>query len=208
MSLALELPNVTAEEPAIPTEPIWRLTVEQYHAMVRNGILGEDDPVELLNGWLVTKMTKSTFHRAATKLVSVALEKTIPAGWYVDSQNPITLATSEPEPDAVVVRGSTLQYLDRHPGPDALALVVEVADASLRRDRSLKRVDYADAGIPVYWIVNLAERRVEVYTEPYGKGRRASYRQQRDYGVEVELCVVIVGREVGRVPVRDMLPPR
>jgi Uma2 family endonuclease len=206
MSVALEPPEVAAEEPDVPTEPIWRLTVEQYHEMVRHGILGEDDPVELLNGWLVTKMTQNTFHRAAVKLVYRSLDRIVPEGWYVDSQGPITLLASEPEPDVVLVRGDTRQYLDGHPGPGDVALVVEVADASVRRDRLLKKSIYARAKILVYWIVNLVERRVEVYSEPQGTGRQAGYRQHREYTVDEEVPLIIEEREIGRIPVRSLLP--
>jgi Uma2 family endonuclease len=157
--------------PAVPSDYIWRLSVEQYHAMIRSGILTEDDPVALLDGWLVVKMPQNPRHRAAVRLIQNALERLVPTGWYVDTQAPITTADSEPEPDVVVVRGEVRQYLDRHPGPPDLALVVEVADATLQRERSLKKRLYAAAGIPVYWIANLAEGRFEVYADPTDQGR-------------------------------------
>jgi hypothetical protein len=69
-----------------------------------------------------------------TRPVRAALEATIPAGWYVDSQEPVTPEGSEPEPDVTAVRGAARDYLSRHPGPEDLALV-EVAEATLGRDR-------------------------------------------------------------------------
>ena len=78
--------------------PLFRLSIDQYDEMVRHGILTEDDEVELLDGLLVAKMTKSTAHRVAKWLAQNSLAKVIPEGWYVDSQDAITLATSEPEP--------------------------------------------------------------------------------------------------------------
>ncbi|MEP0853896.1 MULTISPECIES: Uma2 family endonuclease [Cyanophyceae] len=145
---------------AVPTEPVWRLSVEQYHQMIRLGILSDDDPVELLDGWLVYKMPKNPPHRATTKLTRNALEAVIPEGWYVDTQEPITLADSEPEPDVVVVRGNTRDYLERHPGASDIALIIEVADSTLEREcpgdtlreRTSKQRLYARAGIPIYWI--------------------------------------------------------
>lgn len=77
--------------PAVPTEPIWRFSVEQYHQMICQGILTEDDPVELLEGWLIPKMPKNPPHRVATKLTRNILEKLVPDGWYVDTQEAITL---------------------------------------------------------------------------------------------------------------------
>src|SRR5436190_15644434 len=103
-AIAQPIPTPTPEGDAdIPDVPIYRLSVEQYHAMARAGILDEDAPAELLEGWLVQKMTKYPAHRVATHRVRRALERLVAVGWYVDSQEPITLPDSEPEPDVVVV---------------------------------------------------------------------------------------------------------
>jgi Uma2 family endonuclease len=190
----------------VPAEPIWRLSVAQYHAMIRNGILTEDDPVELLEGWLVPKMPKNPQHRAATRLTRLALDRIVPTGWYVDAQEPITTDDSEPEPDGMVVRGETRQYLERHPGPQDLALVVEVADTTLLRDRTTKLRVYASNRTSVYWIINLVERIVEVYSEPSGPSDQPSYGQRQDFHANDEVPVFIDGREVGRVRVQDILP--
>lgn len=82
------------------------LSVAQYHELIRAGILTEDAPVELLEGRLVTKMPKDPPHRLATGLLREALQKVVPEGWYVDSQEPVTLSDGEPEPDVMVVRGT------------------------------------------------------------------------------------------------------
>ena len=150
----------------VSTELIWRLSVEQYHAMIQAGILTEDDPVELLEGWLVTKMSKNPKHRVATRLVREALEKALPPGWYVDSQEPLTTADSEPEPEVMIVRGETRHYLDHHPGPQDIALVVEVADSSLQRDRTLKKQIYAAAGISLYWMLIYSPIRLKCIATP------------------------------------------
>ena len=198
-----QTPPITASK---PDDFIWRLSVEQYHEMIRAGILTADDPVELLEGWLVYKMPKNPPHRIATRLTQDALEAIVPAGWYVDSQEPITLDDSEPEPDVTIVRGATRSYRDRHPGPADLALVVEIADAMLDRDRGTKKRLYARAGIAIYWIINLAENILEVYTDPSGATEEPDYRQRRDYGSSDFVPVVIEGGEVGRIAVRDLLP--
>src|SRR5437870_3306712 len=160
------VPLAPAPDAAIPDVPIYRLTLAQYHAMARAGILDEDAPVELLEGWLVQKMTKHRPHVLATELVRRALERLIPPGWYVAHQDPITAVDSEPEPDLAIIRGNVLDYPVQHPGPEDVALVVEVADSSLRTDRGPKKRVYARADIQVYWIVNLKKRQIEVYTEP------------------------------------------
>jgi len=190
----------------LPHDLIWRLRVDQYHAMIRAGILTPDDPVELLEGWLVYKMPKNPPHRVATRLTQTALERVVPANWYVDAQAPITLEDSEPEPDLVVVRGTPRLYLDRHPGPAELALVIEVADASLLRDRGAKKRIYARAGIAVYWLINLPDRRCEVYTDPSGVAGEPDYRQRQDYGPTDAVPLIIDGQQVGAVSVADLLP--
>lgn len=118
----------------------------------------------------------------------------------------MTTEDSEPEPDVVVVRGERRQYRDRHPLPHEVALVVEVADATLQRDRKLKKRIYARAGVANYWIINLIESCVEVYTVPSGPAEFPDYQQRQDYGPADEIPLVIEGREVGRLAVRDVLP--
>ncbi|KYC43047.1 hypothetical protein WA1_13175 [Scytonema hofmannii PCC 7110] len=192
--------------PAVPTEPIWRFSIEQYHQMICQGILTEDDPVELLEGWLIPKMPKNPPHRVATKLTRNILEKLVPDGWYVDTQEPITLDNSEPEPDVVIVRGDTRDYLDQHLGAKDIALVVEVSDSTLERDRTLKKRIYARANIPVYWIVNLIEQQVEVYTEPVNLSEEPTYQQRHDYQITETIPLFIAGCEIGRVSVQNLLP--
>jgi Uma2 family endonuclease len=192
--------------PGIPGEPIWRLRVDQYHAMIRAGILTDDDPVELLEGWLVCKMPKNPLHRAVTRLTRLALERVVPAGWYVDAQEPVTIGDSEPEPDVVIVRGQTQQYLDRHPGPHDLALIVEVADTTLARDRGAKKRLYARTSIPIYWIINLIDRQVEVYTAPSGAAERPDYEHRQDFKPGDTIPVVVEGREISRVSVGELFP--
>jgi hypothetical protein len=189
----------------VPTYPIWRLTVAQYHDMIEAGILTADDPVELLEGWLVTKSRKTPGHSFSKHMIWERLAEAVPAGWYIDAQNPITTADSEPEPDIFVVRGNPRDYPDRHPFPQEVALVGEIADTTLQRDRTLKLRVYANARIPVYWILNLPERQLEVYTKPTGKDEQASYEQRQVYAEADSVPVVIDGQEVAQLPVRDLL---
>jgi len=206
--MSVATPSITtSEQPVIvSTDVIWRLSVDQYHAMIQAGILTEDDPVELLEGWLVTKMSKNPRHTFVTQLARDVVASLLPPGWYVNAQEPVTTKDSEPEPDVAVVRGNRRQYIDHHPGPQDIALVVEVADSSLQRDPSLKKRLYAAAGIPVYWIVNLLDGQIEVYTEPSGPTDQPDYRHQQNYGPADAVPVVIEDREVGRLSVQDLLP--
>jgi Uma2 family endonuclease len=191
---------------AVPKEPIWRLQVQQYHEMIRNGILTDDDPVELLEGWLVTKMPKNPAHRITTQLTRETLAALVPAGWYVDDQEPITTRDSEPEPDVVIVRGDRRDYLERHPYADEVALVIEVADTTLQRDRTGKRRVYARAGIVIYWIINLVERRIEVYTLPLSNAENPDYQERRDYAVTDDIPVVLDNQVIGTISVQTLFP--
>jgi Uma2 family endonuclease len=207
MSLSPQIVHQPGHPPlVVPTEPIWQLTVSQYHEMIRTGILSEDDPIELLEGWLVTKMMKNPPHCVATELARKALERALPHGLHVRTQEPVTLAISEPEPDVAVIRGGLRDYPDRHPGASDVILVVEVADASLERDQTLKQRIYAEAGIPAYWIVNLLERRLEVHGDPSGPSESPGYRTHEDLGPEDHAPLVISGEEVARIAVGDLLP--
>jgi Uma2 family endonuclease len=199
-------PDATEKPLAVPTDPVWRLSVDQYHTMIDTGVLTDDDPVELLKGWLITKMPKKPPHRLSTQLTREALAVLLPPGWYVDAQEPITTKDSEPEPDVVVVRGDRRHYADRHPGPEDIVLVVEVSDATLKRDQGLKKQLYASAEIPVYWIVNLIENRCEVYTTPSTTAEPPDYRERVDYGSSDAIPVTIDGAEVGQIAVRELLP--
>lgn len=191
---------------AIPNDLILRLSIEQYHAIIQAGILTDDDSVELLEGWLVFKMPKNPPHRVTTRLVRTALENILPRGWYVDSQEPITLSNSEPEPDIVVVRGDTRQYLDRHPGAEDIALIIEVSDTTLQRDRTVKKRIYARAGIAIYWIVNLVEEQVEMYSQPLVEVEQPDYSQRLDFGRSAVIPIIIEGREIGAIAVDALLP--
>lgn len=207
MSVAMHASSSVLESSAaVPTELIWRLSVDQYHAMIYAGILTKDDPVELLEGWLISKMAKNPPHTVVTLLIRRAWERLVPAGWYVNTQEPITTADSEPEPDVVVIRGEPRHYLQHHPGPLDVALVVEVADTTLQRDRGFKKRLYARAGIPVYWVVNLPESRFEVYTDPSGPTDAPDYRQRQDYGPADAIPFVLERTEVGRIVVQELLP--
>lgn len=119
--------------PSTPLDPLWRFTVDQYHLMIDAGILPSGSPVELLEGVLLQKMSKKAPNRITTRATRRALEAVVPAGWFVDEQEPITLADSEPEPDVMVARGDSPDRRHRHrPRPRR-----ENADVCSRRYRRL-----------------------------------------------------------------------
>jgi Uma2 family endonuclease len=129
----------------------------------------------------------------------------LPAGWYIREQNPLRIPDyDEPEPDIAVVRGSRGQYVTRHLGPEDVALVVEVADTSLAKDRGEKLLAYARGGVPVYWIVNICNDQVEVYSEPDRKTGRYTHRVV--YATSETVPLGIDGAELGGIAVAVILP--
>jgi Uma2 family endonuclease len=172
--------------------------------MIQEGILQEDDPVELLDGWIVPKMPRNPPHDAAIDIAQEVLHSVLPAGWRIRVQSAITTDSSEPEPDLTLVRGPAERYLSNHPKPPDIAVIIEVADSPLPHDREGKL--YAQAAIPVYWIINLVNRQVEVYSRPSGPDPSPGYRRRDDYLRNDSAPLILMGQEVAQVAVKSLLP--
>ncbi|OJW22687.1 MAG: hypothetical protein BGO49_01545 [Planctomycetales bacterium 71-10] len=183
---------------------VYRFNVEDYERLVGCGVLDEDAPIELLDGVIIRKMPKGPRHSKCLIRCRRHLERLIPGdGFHIRTESPVRLPEfSEPEPDVSVARGDDERYTDRHPGPSDVVLIVEIAEASLTRDRVAKRDVYAQAGLPVYWIVNLIERRVEVYSDP----RDGAYATTSVVGEGDSVELVVDGAAWGRVEVAAILP--
>ncbi len=183
-----------------------RLTVAQYHKMLDAGILMEGERVELLEGYLVEKHVRNPPHDGAVTRLINRLPRHIPAGWVARFQCAVTFTESEPEPDGAIVRGDLTTYDSRHPAPGDFGIVIEVSDSSLAFDRREKGRIYARAGIPVYWVVNVADRQVEVYTDPQPAAAPPAYAARTDYLPGQDVPIVLDGRIVAAVPAADLLP--
>jgi Uma2 family endonuclease len=194
----------TGDALEFPDFPVRRFSVDEYRRMGETGVLTENDQVELLEGWIVPKMNHNPRHDATVDQGDELISERLPSPWRVRVQSAITLEDSEPEPDLAVVVGPAMRYRRRHPGPADIALLVEVSDTTLARDRIKRRI-YARAGVPVYWIVNLLESVVECYTEPSGPTASPGYGGRTDFGLNDSVPLEIEGAEVARVPVRELL---
>lgn len=190
----------------VPDVPVWRLTVEQYEQMIVRGILENADEVELLEGWLIPKMGKNPPHGTVIRRLQRLLQGLAGNAWDIHMQDPIKLSDGEPEPDVSVVPHDANDYIDHLPAGDDVGLVIEVADTTLRRDRGIKLRSYARAGLPDYWVVNLSESWIEVYTEPSGPGPQPVYRKRTDYRVGQSVPVRLRGQLVGELAAGDILP--
>lgn len=163
--MSLAVPPYSTRPP-LNTDELYRLSVDQYHSLISNSALTEDDPVELVDGLLVLKFPKNPLHEAIIAIVLDLLMSNLPTGWSRRAQGSITLENSEPEPDVAVFRGTHRDYTTRHLGPADLALVLEVADSSLHRDRTDELAIYGRANIPTYIILNLTTQTLELHTQP------------------------------------------
>ena len=144
-----------------------RFTVKIYDLMVEKGILTENDNVELLNGAIINKMPKGTKHTSTNTLITRYFYKVLGEQAVIRVQDPILLNdVSEPEPDIVLARLPLEKYLQSHPTPADIFLIIEVSDSTLSFDRREKGLAYARAGIVQYLIVNVENNTVEDYQKP------------------------------------------
>jgi hypothetical protein len=188
------------------------LSLAVYEGMVEYGLLTKYDKIELLDGLMVQKVPKGDPPQVcALGLMYEALIAMKMTGWHVRTKGPIALSDgptgrpSVPEPDVVFVRGGVRAYRMRKPNPDDLALIAEVADSSLRKDRD-RLARYAWSKVPSVWIINLTDECIEVYEQPTGPATPAQYNVTTIHGPDDEVPVRIDGREVGRLAVKDILP--
>jgi Uma2 family endonuclease len=180
-----------------------RWTRAEYDRVIEAGIFHEDEPLELLAGRLVVAEPQNTPHAKAIELVAEASRVAFGPGWRIRVQLPVAIdPDSEPEPDISVVAGSPRDTVDNHP-MDA-ALVVEVADWSLRLDRRIKGQLYARARVPEYWILNLVDRVLEVYRGPEQQGPRWKYADLQVLGPEATISPLAA--PAAHVCIADLLP--
>jgi Uma2 family endonuclease len=192
------MPAQSITSPTLPVLPdLYRFTVDEYERMVL------DDPqVELINGYVVRKMGKKPPHVWAVDSAEEWLRASLTPGWCVCRENPVRIPDfDEPEPDVAVARGSRATYRNRHQGPADVSLIVEASETTYDRDRGDKWLAYAKADIPVYWIVNIIGRRIEVYTNPQPTG----YQTCEVFTPSQTVPVVIDGQQIGEIAVDDML---
>src|SRR5215510_1685519 len=149
--------------------------------MIKNGTFTEGDPIELLEGYLVQKVSRNEPHETSLRRMTNRMGKWLPVGWCSQIQGAIDLPDSQPEPDGAILQGVDSDHDGTIPKPNVIGIVIEVSDSSLYTDRSDKGRIYARAGIPVYWIVNVADKQVEVYTDPDTAAEPPAYRMRTDY---------------------------
>jgi Uma2 family endonuclease len=142
-------------------------SVQDYHQMIAVGILAGRS-VELLAGDIIAMAPETPLHYNTAKRGTRYLQERLVGLADVRFNGPITLMDSEPELDMAIARLPESRYDTCHPHAEDLFWVVEVAKTSFQKDFNLKAVIYAQAGIPEYWILDLAERKMVILREPSG----------------------------------------
>jgi Uma2 family endonuclease len=194
-------PPPACQEPFGGMANLRRFSVDEYHRMIEDGILKEKEPVELLKGFLVLKISRTPQHDGAMDLFEGALTGLVPPTWFLRIQRAIALSDSEPEPDYAIVRGMRRDYLNRHPRPNEVGLLVEISRSRLGKDTTDKIAIYAEAGIPTHWIVDVDGRKIEVHSQPSG----TIYAHRADYVVGDSVPLVLDENTVGAVAVADVM---
>jgi Uma2 family endonuclease len=185
---------------APPLTKLYRMDIDEFE---RIADFLKAERVELIDGFIVERGVMDPPHVLSSEYLRRKLDRLVAGGWFVREDKPVQVHRNyEPLPDFAVVRGDPNTYARRHPGPADVALVVEISDSTLAKDQGEKRVNYAKGGISVYWIVNLIDRQVEVYTGPTSDG----YSSCETFKPGQSVPVVIDGVEVGRIAVAEILP--
>ncbi len=183
---------------------IKRFTVAEYDQMIRDGTI-DGKPLELLDGWIVEKMPHNPAHDSAISRLTKRLLRILGDDYLVRVQCSADVDTSVPEPDLAIVPGPEDRYDEQRPQPSDLLIVIEVSESSILQDRGFKQCLYARNKIAVYWIVNLQDRAVEVYTLPRG-GRNPTYRSRVDFTAGMAVPIIVAGKPLGTIPTSEILP--
>jgi Uma2 family endonuclease len=197
-------PWLKSQRPWKRRDGLFRFTINQFYQLDELGFF-EDRRVELIEG-VIFEMTQNPGHASSSDFTGEILRGIFSVGWYVREGKPLdTGRRSLLEPDFAVIAGSSRDFTRTH--PTTAALVVEISESTLRKDRTIKVHHYAQANLPEYWIVNLVDRQVEVHREPgldpdrKGRFRYGSVTIVPESGT---LCPLAAPDSV--VPVSDLLP--
>ena len=174
MSAVIEISKLANNRNDTPNDDFLRLrpfTVKEYDWMIEQGILTENDNIELLNGAIVEKMPKGTKNANFNDIIANLFFQKLGQKVWIRNQNPIWLDDfSEPEPDIVLVEPPFSKYFEKHPTPADIFLILEVSDSTLSYDRTAKSAAYARGGIRQYLLLNVQDRTLEDYREPGADG--------------------------------------
>ena len=154
-----------------------KFTVEEFIRLDQMRFFQPDEKLELLDGEIHPMSPSGNRHVLILALLDRWLQRNLGDSWLVLCQSNIRLGKSSmPQPDIAVVRFLPESFQNRLPSQADARLVVEVADTSTDIDLGRKLELYAQAGIPEYWVFNLAAEILEVFTQPQGGSYQAHQR--------------------------------
>jgi Uma2 family endonuclease len=157
---------------AAPAIKLKYWTVQEYHRMAELGILAVSERTELIAGQITIMVAKGTPHVLTLRILTNEIEALLSnQPVFISTQDPIYIDnSSEPEPDLAIVRGTAFDYVDQHPQPKDICLIVEVADSTLKYDCEVKDKIYAKANITDYWVIDIPHRQVHIFRDPTSTG--------------------------------------
>jgi Uma2 family endonuclease len=178
-----------------------KIDVGEYERMGAAGILHEDDRVELIEGELIEMAPIGDRHSGTSMSLTMLLVQRFGDRAIVSVANPVRLDRyNEPQPDFALVRPKPGGYTGGKPRPEDVLLLIELSDSTLRFDRTVKLPLYGAHGIREYWILDLAQRRVEVCRGPRAEGYASVVAYGADAVLEPE---ALPGLSLG---VAEMMP--
>lgn len=184
--------------------PLKTFSLDEYHRLIDSGGIATNNRMELLHGLLVYKMPQNFPHSTSSGRLEIRVIRLLDGEWVIRVGKPISFPenASELEPDIAVVHAPESRYDGRQPQPADVEWIVEVSHSTLDYDRGDKLATYAAAGIPVYWVVNLIDKQIEVYTKPKGQ----KYAKRTDYKPGDAVPVTVAGKKRGTIAVSDVMP--
>ena len=143
------------------------INTDEYYKMGESGMFHPDERIELINGELCTMAPIGSKHAESVRRIIDLFYKADIDDIIVSSQNPVHIdQLNELQPDIAMLKRKEGGYVNVHPEPKDVLVIMEVSDTTYSIDLNVKLPIYASGGIPVYWIINLRTRRIEVYEDP------------------------------------------
>ncbi len=144
-----------------------RFRVEDFRRMTEAGILPEESGWEIIDGYLIDKMSIGSKHASTVKKLNRKLTLMFEDKAIISVQDPIYINEyNEPEPDIALLKPRKDFYEESHPTPQDVLLIIEVSNSTIEYDRAIKKTLYAEAGIKEFWLINLKENTIECYSSP------------------------------------------
>ena len=193
-----------AEAPSSPEERPYLFSVDDFYRMIDRDIFPDEARVGLWEGRIYEEMAKKQAHSFSWTKLNAALIPILPPGWSLWAECTITLGPDmAPLPDMLILRGVAEEYRVRRPEAADAGLVVEVADSSLKIDTGAKLAAYARAGVAVYWVLNVKDNAIHIYTDPIpAEGR---YGSATTVGLDGSVPFVLDGKPIAMLAASDLL---